>query len=154
MNRPLLIVNPKAGLGLYQRHIPVVVNRLSAAGIVPAVYITQSTGDAKRIAMEKAEEYDAVICYGGDGTLNEVVSGVLESGTGRTIGYIPAGSTNDYAYSLKLPADMKDRLFMSPLSARSHLFPIRPIKSQKTYSAMPPISWRGSAPSWTFHRCI
>ena len=107
MNRPLLIVNPKAGLGLYQRHIPVVVNRLSAAGIVPAVYITQSTGDAKRIAKEKAEEYDAVICYGGDGTLNEVVSGVLESGTGRTIGYIPAGSTNDYAYSLKLPADIR-----------------------------------------------
>ena len=107
MNRPLLIVNPRAGLGLYQKHRPVVLNRLSAAGVVPAVYISQHSGDARRAAAEMAGEYDAIICYGGDGTLNEVVAGVLDSGTGRTVGYIPAGSTNDYAYSLKLPSDIR-----------------------------------------------
>ena len=107
MKRPLLIINPKAGLGLYQRHIPVLVNRLSAAGVVPAVYVSQCAGDARRVAAKLAEEYDTVLCYGGDGTLNEVVAGVLDSGTGRTVGYIPAGSTNDYAYSLKLPSDIK-----------------------------------------------
>ena len=107
MKRPLLIVNPRAGKGLYQRHIPVVVNRLSAAGIVPAVYISQNSGDARHAAAELAGEYDAVICYGGDGTLNEVVAGVLDSGTDRTVGYIPAGSTNDYAHSLKLPPDIR-----------------------------------------------
>ena len=94
MNRPLLIVNPRAGLGLYQKHIPVVLNRLSAAGVVPAVYISQHSGDARRASAEMAGEYDAIICYGGDGTLNEVVAGILDSGTGRTVGYIPAGSTN------------------------------------------------------------
>ena len=107
MNRPLLIVNPKAGKGLYHRHIPVVVNRLSAAGIIPAVYISQGSGDARRAAAELAGEYDTVICYGGDGTLNEVIAGVLDSGSKRTVGYIPAGSTNDYAYSLKLPPDIR-----------------------------------------------
>ena len=71
-------------------------------------YITAGTGDAARVAAERAGQNDLVVCCGGDGTFNETVSGILQSGTDTPIGYIPAGSTNDFARSLQLPVNMMD----------------------------------------------
>ena len=107
MNRLLLIVNPKAGKAQIRKNIISILNTLSAGGCLPSIYLTQGPKDASRAAEQLAPDFDTIACYGGDGTLNEVISGVLRSGLDRTIGYIPAGSTNDYAYSLKLPADVK-----------------------------------------------
>lgn len=56
---------------------------------------------------ERKKCYDLVVCSGGDGTLDEIVTGMTESGFKTTIGYIPAGSTNDFANSLKIPSAMK-----------------------------------------------
>ncbi|MGN1148497.1 MAG: diacylglycerol/lipid kinase family protein, partial [Lachnospiraceae bacterium] len=76
-------------------------------GYEVTTYITQSKGDALRAAKERNAEYDILVCSGGDGTLNEVVTGVVKSGKAITIGYIPAGSTNDFASSLGLPKNME-----------------------------------------------
>ena len=71
------------------------------------VYPTQSRGDAKRLMRERDKCYELVVCSGGDGTLDEIVTGMVQSGFKTTIGYIPAGSTNDFAKSLKIPSTMK-----------------------------------------------
>lgn len=65
-------------------------------------YVTATSGDAARIVKQRAAEMDLVVCCGGDGTFNETVSGIMESGADTPVGYIPAGSTNDFANSLKL----------------------------------------------------
>ena len=68
---------------------------------------TQYAGEAVELASNIGKEYERVICSGGDGTLDEVVTGIMRSGRDIPIGYIPAGSTNDFANSLYLPKDMK-----------------------------------------------
>jgi YegS/Rv2252/BmrU family lipid kinase len=72
------------------------------------VYLTQSAGDAARIVREEGENYDVIVCAGGDGTLGNTVSGFMESGLKRPLGYIPCGSTNDYARSLDIPKQAID----------------------------------------------
>ena len=76
------------------------------AGYEVRVHITQEARDASRVVAESAGAYDRIVCSGGDGTLNEVVSGLMASGKRPLLGYIPAGSTNDFAASLKLPRNM------------------------------------------------
>ena len=70
------------------------------------VYITACPGDAKRAVKELSAGMELVVCCGGDGTFNETISGILESGLPLPVGYIPAGSTNDFAASLGLSTDM------------------------------------------------
>ena len=70
-------------------------------------YITQCRGDAIQVVRERDRDYELVVCSGGDGTLDEIVTGMMQSGFKTKIGYIPAGSTNDFAKSLKLPSTMK-----------------------------------------------
>ena len=66
-------------------------------------------GDASRITRERKDDYLYIVCAGGDGTLDEVVSGMMENPDKPfvPIGYIPAGTTNDFASSLHIPTDMK-----------------------------------------------
>ena len=70
------------------------------------LYISQSAGDARAKAKEVEGRYELVICSGGDGTLDEVISGMMECEKRSAIGYIPCGSTNDFAHSLKIPTSM------------------------------------------------
>ncbi len=74
----------------------------NAAGYEVSVYVTVASGDGIEVARQRAGDYDLVVCAGGDGTFNEVASGVIQSGTACPIGYIPCGSTNDFANSLGL----------------------------------------------------
>jgi len=69
---------------------------------------TRGEGDAQRIAREEGGDYDLVVCCGGDGTLNQTVNGLLELSAPPMLGYIAGGSTNDFAASLRLPADPVD----------------------------------------------
>ncbi|MDE6985143.1 MAG: YegS/Rv2252/BmrU family lipid kinase, partial [Lachnospiraceae bacterium] len=64
-------------------------------------------GDASRVMRARRKSYELIVCSGGDGTLDEIVTGMMQSGFKTTIGYIPAGSTNDFANSLKIPTAMK-----------------------------------------------
>ena len=68
--------------------------------------MTLGRGDATAVAREKGKDVDLVVCCGGDGTLNETITGLLSAGADTPIGYIPAGSTNDFASSLKLPTNI------------------------------------------------
>ncbi len=108
MEKVLLIVNPKSGRGMVNRHLLDIINEFSKKGIFVDTYITQCKSDAYRKAKEEAGNYDLICCSGGDGTLDEVVAGICKSGHSVRVGYIPAGSTNDFAQSLQLPSDMKE----------------------------------------------
>ena len=71
-----------------------------------SIRMTRAPGHATQIALDEAAGYDRIVCCGGDGTFNETLAGILESGLNTPIGYIPAGSTNDFASSLKLSSDI------------------------------------------------
>lgn len=91
------------------KHLADIIDTFNKAGYETVVYSTQERADATRLAKELGASYDLVVCSGGDGTLSEVLDGVMTIDEKRRpkIGYIPAGSTNDYAYSLGLPSQMK-----------------------------------------------
>ncbi len=102
MSKLLFIYNPFAGKNKIRASLSNILERLSSAGYELTVFPTRQEKDAFRIASEHAGNYDMVVCSGGDGTLDEVVGGVLHCGKRVPIGYLPAGSTNDFANSLKL----------------------------------------------------
>lgn len=109
MKRLLFIYNLHSGKGLIRNHLADIVDTFNKAGYETVVYSTQERTDATRLAKELGAAYDLVVCSGGDGTLSEVLDGVMtiEEKHRPKLGYIPAGSTNDYAYSLGLPFQMK-----------------------------------------------
>lgn len=80
-----------------------IVQLFSDKGMMTSVLMTAARGDATKFAEEYASQYDMLVVSGGDGTLNEVIDGVIGSGVDVPIGYIPSGSTNDFAASLGLP---------------------------------------------------
>lgn len=102
MKRMLFIMNPFAGQRRANKFLTDILLLFRQAGYEILVHMTNGTGDAKAAALRYTKNAELVVCCGGDGTLNETVSGVLESGFDVPIGYIPAGTTNDFASSLKL----------------------------------------------------
>ena len=103
-----LIINPLSGTRKGRVGLFTVVDVLSRAGALVTVQTTQRRGHATELARYAAlGGYDVDACCGGDGTLNETVSGVLSSGVDVPVGYIPAGSTNDFAASLGIPSDFR-----------------------------------------------
>ena len=109
----LMIVNPRAGKMTFKNSFYTVVKRLSDADLDVTVHFTTARGDATNEIVQKADETDLVIACGGDGTYNECVSGILKSGKNLPIGYIPCGSTNDFAATLDMigtPAQLTERI--------------------------------------------
>ena len=102
----LFVFNPKSGMGLIKNHLLDIVDVMVKAGYEPTVYPTQARGDATRKIREDGAKYDRIVCSGGDGTLDEVVTGMREADLYIPLGYIPAGSTNDFARTLGIPSDM------------------------------------------------
>ena len=98
----LMIVNPRAGRTQSRAPFYDVIARFCQAGYLVSLRETAGKGDAAALAAEAAG-YDLVVCCGGDGTLNETVSGLLTLDRRPPLGYIPCGSTNDFAASLELP---------------------------------------------------
>ena len=103
----VLIVNPKAGKCKGAKHLSEITKTIQEKGYLPIVLLTSKTGDARRFAYEHGDEVEVVCCVGGDGTFSEVVSGMVSGKHSTPIGYIPAGSTNDYASSLGLSLNLK-----------------------------------------------
>ena len=106
MKKMLFVVNPNAGMKKAAKHLTDIIGIFNRAGYDVSVYITEKKGDAQVKVMEMADAVDVVVCCGGDGTFNEAMTGVMQASADVPLGYIPAGSTNDFANSLKLPTDM------------------------------------------------
>ena len=103
MQRLLLIVNPCAGMKRITRFFPEILDLFRRDGFECTVYMTNGRNDATDIARERGGDIDRIVCAGGDGTFNEVITGLLSGGLTTPLGYIPCGSTNDFATTLRLP---------------------------------------------------
>lgn len=101
----LFIFNPRSGTGTYTSKLTDIFATLSNGGYRVEVFPTQKHGDATSRAMCAEEDIALIVAAGGDGTLNEVISGMHAAGLRLPVGYIPVGSTNDFAASLELPGD-------------------------------------------------
>ena len=120
MKKMLFVMNPYAGMRRANRYLAEILTIFSQADYEIIARMTCGTGDAQRIVREKCLGVDLVVCAGGDGTFNETISGMLEAGCEAPVGYIPCGSTNDFANSLKLSTNIlqaaKDIVEGTPVS--------------------------------------
>jgi len=102
--RARLIYNPTSGREEVRRRLPAILQRLERGGIETSCHATEGEGDATRAASEAARRgFDLVISAGGDGTLNEVVSGLSEHQKRPALGILPLGTTNDFARAHGIP---------------------------------------------------
>ena len=106
MKKMLFVMNPCSGMRRAVKYLADIIALYNRAGYEVITLMTGFQGDATEVTARKAAEVDLVVCCGGDGTLNEVISGLLQSGAQTPVGYIPAGSTNDFASSLKLSTNI------------------------------------------------
>lgn len=102
----LFVYNPRAGKAKIRSNLLDIIDTFVKAGYEVTAYPTQASGDAVGVVRDRREGYDIVVCSGGDGTLDEVVTGMMQSREKLPIGYVPAGSTNDFANSLGIPRSM------------------------------------------------
>ena len=106
--RVLLMVNPMAGRQKIRNELLYVVDTLTKAGYETIIYTTQGKDATRDLLAEKDSQFDRVICCGGDGTFNEILSATMHWDKRPILGYIPAGTTNDFAAGLKLPSDIRE----------------------------------------------
>ena len=106
--RVLLMVNPMAGRQKIRNELLYVVDTLTKAGYETIIYTTQGKDATRDLLAEKDSQFDRVICCGGDGTFNEILSATMHWDQRPILGYIPAGTTNDFAAGLKLPSDIRE----------------------------------------------
>lgn len=102
----LLIVNPVSGRKMALRYLPDIVRIFSDYGWAVTVFTTEKRGDATEYAKLYADKFNAVTCVGGDGTLSETVCGLIKNGGKIPLGYIPTGSTNDFAACHGISSDV------------------------------------------------
>lgn len=105
MKTLLFLYNPHSGKAHIASHLHEIVTTFQSAGYLVTVYATTGPRDAVEKLHEMACQYDHIVCAGGDGTLSEAISGIIDSHYSGSLGYLPAGSTNDFARTLGIPAD-------------------------------------------------
>lgn len=103
----LFIINPHSGRGAIKHSFVDIADTFTRAGYAVEVYTTQRQFDATETAYRRGGDYDVVVCSGGDGTVNEVVSGLALLDDAPPLGLIPAGTTNDFCHTLGIPTDPK-----------------------------------------------
>lgn len=113
MKKVFFVYNPNAGKSLMKSHVAEVIDIFVKAGYLPTVYPTQCFKDGYKAIMRMEESYDLIVCSGGDGTLDEVVTAMIKKNIKCPLGYIPAGSTNDFARSLKLSRNMIEAAYVA-----------------------------------------
>ena len=102
----LFLVNPVSGKRTIVRYLPQVIRIFMDGGYLVTAAVTSRRGEATEIVADIGKDFDAVCCAGGDGTLNEILTGLAGSKTFVPVGYIPCGSTNDFAACHNLSSDI------------------------------------------------
>lgn len=123
MKKLLFVINPVTAKAAVTPYLIDIIDLFVRGGYDVNVYVTQNKTDTERVVFERGSDYDTVVCAGGDGTLNGTVTGVLkiEDAKKPYIGYIPAGTTNDFASSWGIPKN--------PLVAAKSIVSAGPIKT-------------------------
>ncbi|MBQ4040111.1 MAG: diacylglycerol kinase family lipid kinase, partial [Oscillospiraceae bacterium] len=105
MKKMMLLANPHSGKGQVKTALVDIISCFNDAGYIVTVFIPGKEGNnsIQNIAKTYGSEYDIVVAVGGDGTLSETVNGLMKCYQLPAVGYIPMGSTNDFAASLTLP---------------------------------------------------
>ena len=106
MKKMLFVLNPYAGTRKAAKNLAEILAVFNRAEYDVRVYVTSCQGDAIEAVKKLSDGMDLVVCSGGDGTFNETITGLMQSGCNMPVGYIPAGSTNDFASSLKLSTNI------------------------------------------------
>ena len=106
----LFVYNPVSGRGKTEKRLQKIVHALRERYGDVCVAATHAQGDMTRIVRESAPLFDAIVFSGGDGTFNEALQGVCESGCSPELGYIPSGTVNDVAQSLGIPQRLRGAL--------------------------------------------
>lgn len=101
------IYNPHAGKENIRGKLYGIIQAMSDAGYAITIYPTRAPQDAIEQVRDLPDDYDLVVCSGGDGTLDEVMTGMMQRKHKIPVGYIPAGSCNDFARSLQIPNNME-----------------------------------------------
>ena len=129
MKNMLLVVNPYSGQKKAAKLLPEIIAMFNRADYAVQVYITAGPGDATGEVARVCGDVDLVVCCGGDGTFNETIAGLLQVNSNTPVGYIPAGSTNDFAASLHLSSDIleaaQDIILGHPVAYDAGLFGTR-----------------------------
>lgn len=113
MKRLLFVFNPCSGKAKVRTHLYEIIEFFTDKDYLVTVYPTRACGDGYKCVKEMNGNYDLIVCSGGDGTLNETVSGLLDSEKESPLGYIPFGSTNDFARSVGIPMELEAAMNIS-----------------------------------------
>lgn len=106
MKKMLFIFNPRSGKAQIKNRLMDILDIFTKADYEISVHVTQRPNDAMEVAATQGRDADLIVCSGGDGTLNETICGMMLLDRIPDLGYIPSGSTNDFASSLKIPKNM------------------------------------------------
>lgn len=120
----MLIINPAAGRGGYKQNLGDALHLLDRGGFRTTLYFTRGRGDATTFAAEHGKEADVVACIGGDGTLSEVIAGLMQLEEPPKLAYIPMGTANDVATTLNLPKNDTVGAARHILDGRPHPFDV------------------------------
>ena len=130
----MLIINPAAGRGGYKVNLPEALNILDIGGYRTTLFFTSGRGEATEFAARYASEYDTVACIGGDGTLSEVLAGLMELKDPPPVGYFPMGTANDVATTLALPKNDTVGAAKRMLSGTPHPYDIGGFDGDKFFA--------------------
>lgn len=108
MKKLLFVYNPRSGKGQIHQHLAAIIDTFVKGGYEVTAHPTQAQNDAYEKVLSRCEDFDAVVCSGGDGTLNETIKALMAGGRRMPLGYIPAGTMNDFASSLGISKDMPE----------------------------------------------
>lgn len=110
LKKLLLIINPKAGRMKSKQKLFQIANEFCSLGYQVTLQPTTKPGDATEIVKNYGENFDLLVCCGGDGTLNEVTAGIMALDNPPPVGYIPTGTTNDLAETLGLGSTIEENV--------------------------------------------
>ena len=130
----MLVINPNAGKGGYKNNLAEAMRVLDNGGYRTTLYFTSAPGEAIELTKHFASNYDAVACIGGDGTLSEVISGLVTLPSPPPLGYFPMGTTNDVARTLNLPVNDNVSAAMRIINGHPHEFDVGIFNEDKYFA--------------------